>query len=478
MMKFDPKSMLEQAARAVTLSIALAVSAGAAKAETLADALVGAYNNSGLLEQNRALLRAADEDVATAASALLPILNYSADISRRFGTSRSTSQFTGLSSSSDIGSTTATAGLIAEMLLYDFGATKLGIEVAKESVLATRQQLISIEQSVLLRAVSAFLNVRSLTEFVALRRNNLRLLEQELRAAQDRFEVGEVTRTDVAQAESQLAAARSGLATAQGDLQQAVEEYRNIVGRAPGNLASPPALPRLQGDVEAARADAVRTHPDLRAAQHQVAAAELTILRAKAAIKPSVRANGSLSIQEDLGASDYVNSGSVGIVLSGPIYQGGALDSNIRRAMASRDAQRGNLLEVQRRVSQDVGSAYAQLRAQRAALVSTDQRINAARIAFNGVREEATLGARTTLDVLDAEQELLDAQTAKISAQANVYVAAYSVLQATGRLTAQDLNLGVQIYDPSAYYNLVKNAPTARSAQGQKLDKVLRALQK
>lgn len=447
------------------------------KAETLADALVGAYKTSGLLEQNRALLRAADEDVATAVAALRPILNYTASVSRDFGDSRSQTT-TGVTTTSNLESTTGTIGLAASLLLYDAGSTSLSVDAAKETVLATRQQLISLEQTVLLRAVSAYLNVVAAREFVSLRQNNLRLLTQELRAAQDRFEVGEVTRTDVAQAESSLAEARSGLAEAQGDLLQASEEYRSVVGNTPGALSQPPSLPRLESNVESARARAVRGHPDLRSAQHLVAVAELNIMRAKASLKPSLSAVGSLGLSEDFGNSEYSRSGSVGIELSGPIYRGGALSSGIRSAMASRDAQRGNLIDVRKRVSQDVGSAYAALAAQRASLQASEERIRAARIAFEGVREEATLGARTTLDVLDAEQELLDAETSRISAQANLYVAAYAVLQATGRLTAQDLSLAVQQYDASAYYDLVRDAPVPSSAQGQRLDRVLRSLQK
>lgn len=450
----------------------------AAWAETLADALVGAYNTSGLLEQNRALLRAADEDVASAAAALKPIISYSADVTRNFGDRQGVSATTGLPTTSNLEQTVLSTSLIGELLLYDGGASVLARESAKETVLATRQQLISIEQQVLLRAVQAYLNVVSAREFVALRQNNLRLLQQELQAAQDRFEVGEVTRTDVAQAESSLAEARSGLATAQGDLLQAVEEYRNVVGRTPGALAPPPNLPPISQSVDDARAFAVRTHPDLRAAQHQVAAAELNIKRAEAALNPSVTANAQLGLSDGTRGNDFARTGSIGIQLSGPIYQGGALDSAIRSAMASRDAQRGNLLEVRKTVSQDVGNAYAALSSQQASLAASEERIRAARIAFEGVREEAALGARTTLDVLDAEQELLDAETSRISAEANVYIAAYAVLQSVGRLTAQELNLGVQIYDPSAYYDLVKDAPTARSRQGQQLDKVLRALQK
>jgi len=459
-------------AKATLCALVVSLTPIATRADTLADAMVGAYTTSGLLEQNRALLRAADEDVAAATGALLPIVNYTARMSRSFG-ERQTGTFV-----TDLDGDQASFNIVAELLLYDFGATANTIEARKETVLATRQQLVSIEQSVLLRAVSAFMSVRFREEFVTLQQNNLRVLTQELRAAQDRFEVGEVTRTDVALAESRLAEANSRLATAQGNLLQAIEEYRNVVGRAPGRLVTPPNLPRIGDSVETAKALAVRTHPDLRAVQHQVAAAELTILSAKAAVNPSISANTQFNLTENIDSSDFARSGSIGIELSGPIYQGGRISSGVRRAIAARDAQRGNLHAVQRNVVQDVGNAYADLAAQRSSLQATEGRIKAARIAFEGVREEAKLGARTTLDVLDAEQEALDAEAARISAQANLYIAAYRVLQSTGRLTVKDLGLPVPQYDPAAYYDLVKDAPTANSRQGQQLDKVLRALQK
>jgi outer membrane protein len=459
-------------------ALAISVFSSSAWSETLADALVGAYTTSGLLEQNRALLRAADEDVATAAAALRPIISYTADVTRNFGDSQGVNVLSGLGTTNNLEQTVLSTGLVGELLLYDGGASVLAREAAKETVLATRQQLISIEQSVLLRAVQAYLNVVAAREVVSLRQNNLRLLQQELQAAQDRFDVGEVTRTDVAQAEASLAQARSGLATAQGELLQANEEYRNVVGRAPGALNPLPRLPQINRSVDDARAFAVRTHPDLRAAQHQVAAAELNIDRAEASLNPRVTANARLGVSDSTRGNDFTRSGSVGIQLSGPIYQGGALSSSIRRAMATRDAQRGNLLEVRRTVSQNVGNAYAALSSQRASLDASEERIRAARIAFEGVREEASLGARTTLDVLDAEQELLDAETSRIAAEANVYIAAYAVLQSVGRLTAQELALNVQIYDPAAYYNLVKDAPVPSSRQGQQLDQVLRSLQK
>lgn len=450
------------------------VAAPAARAETLADALVSAYAQSGLLTQNRALLRAADEDVAAAGAALEPVLRWTASITQNIGRGQA-SVLLGVQNSDSL---VASGSLIADLLLYDGGATALGIDVAKETVLATRQSLIGIEQQVLLRGVQAYMGVIEATEFVQLRQNNVRVLTQELRAAQNRFEVGEVTRTDVALAEAQLAQARSGLATAEGNLAIAGEEYRNVIGRRPDRLSPPPQLPKLDGNIEAAKALAVRVHPDLRAVQYRVSAAELSIRRAEAAKRPTVGLQGALSLSDNFDSSNFSTGASVGINAGGTIYQGGARSSAVRAAQARRDAERGNLHIVRNNVQQNVGNAYAQLSSARASIAASDQQIRAARIAFRGVREEATLGARTTLDVLDAEQALLDAEAARISAQTLVYNAAYAVLAATGRLTARDLRLPVQLYDVNEYYNLVKDSPRKQSAQGAQLDRVLKRLQK
>ncbi|XDA96472.1 TolC family outer membrane protein [Sulfitobacter sp. LCG007] len=445
------------------------------RADTLADALVGAYVSSGLIEQNRALLRAADEDVAGATALLRPILNWSADMTRDFGDTRTDT----IVQTQGIESTTASINVTLDMLLWDAGASRLGVDVAKETVLATRQNLVAVEQQVLFRAVQAFMNLRAAIEFVEVRQNNLRLLSEELRAAQDRFEVGEVTRTDVALAEAAQAEARSGLAQAQGNLISAREEYRNATGLEPGRVDVPPSTPRVDSNVDAAKAVALRLHPNILAAQHQVAAAELAILRAKAQIAPSLRAGGRLGYSERTDSSDaFTRSGSIGLELGGPIYQGGALASNVRRAMAVRDSERANLYTVQRDISQNVGAAYAELAAARASLASAEQGIEASNIAFEGVREEATLGARTTLDVLNAEQDLLDAVNTRIEVQTQLYVAAYGVLSATGQLTARDLGLNVPQYDPAAYYNLAKDAPVSKSRQGKQLDRVLERLQR
>ncbi|WP_299588308.1 TolC family outer membrane protein [uncultured Tateyamaria sp.] len=451
-----------------------ALGAPAAQADTLADAMVGAYTHSGLLDQNRALLRAADEDVAIALSTLRPIVGWSAEISRQFGnaSSASTGGF-----SNDAGATSATIGLSATLQLFDGGADAARIGANKETVLATRAGLLGIEQNVLLRAAAAFFNVGRQQEFVALRQNNLRLLQEELRAARDRFEVGEVTRTDVALAEAAVAQARSNLAASQRDLAQAQAEYASVTGRQPGRLSGLPRLPQSTTDVPNAQAVAVRNHPEMDQARHQISANELLVTAAGADMLPTVSLEGSLSVSETFNSQTSSEIGSVGVSVSGPIYRGGELSARERRALAVRDASRGNLHNVRHDVQQDVVDAISNLIAARASLVASERQIRAARVAFQGVREEATLGARTTLDVLDAEQDLLDAETNRISAQADQYIAAYSVLEAQGLLTAERLKLPVQIYDPAAYYNLVKDGPAKRSKQGKQLDKVIRALQ-
>jgi len=467
------KTRLMGAAAALVLSAAQPLSAAA---ETLADTLVSAYNNSGLLAQNRALLRAADEDVAQVVAGLRPIINWSVEMKRNFGRTERASTVPGVSTGILLNDATATISL--DLLLYDFGTTRLSAEAARETVLATRQSLRDIEQQVLLRAVAAYLNVRRTAELVSVRQSNLRLLREELRATRDRFEVGEVTRTDVALAEAQLASARAGLAAAQGDRRQAVEEFRNAVGRDPGALSPPTRLPRLSGDIAAAKGLAVRKHPDILRSQHQVSAAELSVRAAEADMKPKVNLSTRLSAGEEVFGGDYDRRGSVGISVSGPIYQGGRLSSVVRKAMAQRDQQRAGLHLARLQVEQDVGNAYADLLAAQASRQARSEEVRAARVAFEGLREEAKLGARTTLDVLDAEQDLLDAQAGLIDAETALYIAAYTVLETIGELTASDLRLNVQIYDPAAYYNLVKDAPVPISPQGQKLDRVLRALGK
>ena len=453
---------MTRCAKFLAICFTLTVSAMPAQSESLGDALRGTYNSSGLLDQNRALLRAADEDVAQSLAALRPVITWQA---QAIYANTSASTAGGLPDSID-----ATISVSGSLLVHDGGASALATEAQKELVLQTRQGLVQVEQQVLFRTVSAYMEVRRASEFLALRRSNVGVIDQELRAARDRFEVGEVTRTDVSLAEARLAAARSLLAAAEGSLAQAKEEYRATVGRAPGRLdVVNPA--NLQHDLEAARAFAVRNHPEVLGAQHGVSASELNIRRAEAALNPSLNLGGTVGLNDQGDATQRLS-----LTYGGTLYQGGQLQSIIRQAQARRDASRSNLLVVSQGVSQNVGNAYASLRVARASREASALQVRAARTAFRGVREEATLGARTTLDVLNAEQELLDAQANAISAQADEVIASYQVLGAMGLLTAQHLNLGVQSYDPAAYYNLVRDAPATISQQGQALDRVLRSI--
>ena len=446
-----------------------------ASADNLSDAMIGAYKSSGLLDQNRALLRASDESVAAAVAALRPVINYTITAQTRHNrvlTSRTHALIT----------ETETNGLVPALsltwLLYDGGATRLTRLGAQETVLATRQSLLQIEQQVLFSAVQAYVNVLQQQEIVQLRSNNLRLLQEELKASQDRFEVGEVTRTDVALAQSRVASARANLIESRGDLQEAQATYVEVVGHPIGVVAGQPPLPQRAASIRAAEAVAVRNHPSLLAQQHTVKAADYAVQSAKKALGPRLSLSADASVTYNWNDSTDTNSTGASLTYSQPLYAGGALASTVRARYAQLDAAKGALVSTRRAVAQDVAAAYASLDAAAASLLSSNESVRAARVAFDGIREEATLGARTTLDVLQAEQDLLNAQTARVQARANQALAAYSLLQAQGLLTAEHLGLAVEIYDPTLYYNMVKDAPAQLSRRSRDLDRVLRAIGK
>ncbi|MEM6824427.1 MAG: TolC family outer membrane protein [Pseudomonadota bacterium] len=448
-------------ARPLALGLAMSIAGLPASGQSLGEALSAAYETSGLLDQNRALLRAADEDVAQAVATLRPIISYALDATW---------------ADTQLVDDDLTGGLSVSLslLLYDFGRTRAQIDAQKETVLATRQALRSIEQQVLLRGVAAFLNVRRQNAFVSLQNNNVRVIGEQLRAARDRFEVGEVTRTDVSIAEARLAAARSGLAAAEGALAQAREEYNAVTGGFPGALSPPGAAPKTAASLNAARAVARERHPDILQAQHQVSATELGVAAARGSLRPSLNATAQVGVDDDGDGTE-----SVAITLSGPIYQGGQLTSLIREAQANRDASRAGLYLAVQNVEQSVGNAWADVGVARATRTASEEEVRASSLALRGAQEEFAVGSRTTLDVLDLEQEQLDAQTNLISAEIDLILAQYQLLSAMGLLTAEHLGLGVARYDPAAYYNVVKNAPTVFvSPQGERLDRVLKSLGK
>lgn len=441
----------------------VALVAPAVQAETLADALASAYKTSHLLDQNQAVLRAADEDAAIAVANLRPVVNFVASGGwRRY-------DGTVMMLSGPINSQNAASlELSAQIVLWAGGRGKLAVAAAQEQVLATRASLVNVEQQVLLAAVSAYVDVQLQQEIVALRQSNVRVITQEMRAAKDRFDVGEVTQTDVSLAEAALAASNANLAAAQGQLMVARERYKAVTGHYPGNLARRPAPPALPKSLEAAKSVAERGHPVILQGQHQVAAANLGVQIAAKAFGPVL--SGSLDVTKDT-ENGYASLGT-GLQLSQTVYSGGKNAASYRRAMAGKDQANAGLLQAVVDVTESVGQAWAGLAVAHASIEAGRQQVDASQKAFDGVREEAKLGARTTLDVLNAEQDLLSARAARLEAEANRYVGVYQVLSTMGQLTAENLNLGVPTFDPEAYYNAVKKAP-AHSARGKALDRIL-----
>ncbi|PWJ20443.1 TolC family outer membrane protein [Jannaschia seohaensis] len=457
-----PKRRKAKLLRAWMAGVALsALTATSVWAESLADAFVQTYRTSPLLEQQRLLLRTLDEDVAVATAALRPAINGQVNLSRT------------LNGGSAPNVTSSSLSLILDYTLLDGGQRLFRLGAAKEAVLAGRYRLIQQEQQLLLQAAQAYLNLLQATRNVDLRESNLRLLNEQLRAAEDRFEVGEVTRTDVTIAEARLAAAQSLLANARGQVDIQRETYRLITGAFPsGSLDQPPASPELPPSLAQAKAIALQIHPLITAAQHDVTAADLIANAAEADRLPSIAFRGTLGTSRNIGGDPSLSASITGSV---PIYNGGRLSALNRRAIANAQAARSALTADARTVTDGVGQAWALLQIARAQITASQQQVRSAQLAFEGFREEALLGARTTLDVLDAEQELLDARTSALQAEIDAQLAVYQVLAAMGLMTTDHLGLSVERYDPSAYYNQVSTAPAiSPSPQGGRLDSVLR----
>jgi outer membrane protein len=437
-------------------ALGLLMSTTAVKAETLGNALVSAYRNSDLLSQNEAVLRAADEDVATAVSALRPVISWVLQ-------SQHTDNLLGKN-------TTTAAKLNLDWDLYDFGRSKIGIEVAKQSVLGTRQALVGVEQNILLAAVQAYMDLRRAMETVAINQTSVRLIGEQLRAAQDRFNLGDATRIDVSQAEARLGAARAELAVATGDLAAARAAYLAEIGHQSDGQTSIPPTPALPKSFAEAQSIAQRMHPAVLQAQHQAKAADLQVELAVAQRRPTLGAN--VQLQEDDSGD---TSSSATLSLSQTIYAGGRLSAAHRKTIAQRDAARASLTRTGVTITQAVSNAWSGIEVARAQIAAIDRQIDAAVAVYEGTRDQAELGSSTTLDVLDAEQDLREARSDRASAEARLQVALYSLLASMGLLTVEHLNLGIPTYDPEGYYNAVKNAP-ATSVQGKSLDRVLKAI--
>lgn len=449
--------------RFLAATSAVAILAPQVQAETLTDALVMAYRHSHLLEENRAVLRASDEGVAQAVAALRPVLAFVASGKVQNPATQST-YYNNLY---------GTLALSASMTVYDFGRTKAAISAAKESVLATREALVGVEQQVLLAAVSAYLNVLQNLQTVSLQQNNVNVLNQELKATQDKFDVGEVTKTDVAQAQAALAAAQAGLVAARGNLAVAREAFKAATGAYPGHLSPVPRAPATANNLAVAQSIAVREHPTVLQAQHQVAAANWNVARARAGTRPTIDATAQAGIDNKSNKGETLS-----LTFTQPIYYGGQLSSAYRQAAANADQAKAALMQATVTVQQNVDNAWSQLSVARSSIVANREQVRAAQVAFEGVREEAKLGSRTTLDVLTAEQTLLNAKVSLVTAETNRSQAVYALLSSMGLLTADHLKLGVPSYDPTAYYNAVKHAPSSGlSSQAKALDRIMKRIE-
>jgi len=432
------------------------------QADTLADALATAYRNSNLLEQNRALLRASDEDVVQANAAIGPVVNFVA---------------AALANSDNAPDYRISVALQASMTLYDFGRGRLNIDATREQVLSARAGLIAVEQNVLFDAAQAYLTLFNEMQSRELQRNSVSVISEQLRSASERFELGDSTRTDVAIAEARLAGARSALAAADGNVAMARESYNLIVGRYPRGVSQPPRLPRLPASLEAAQDLARRHHPAITQVQHQVTAAEIVAEIAGqqryGTVTGSVTAEARRQglVTGDSSSSDITAQ----MRYSVPLYGGGRLLSVERQAVARGQAQRAGLHQTVGVVHQAVASNWSQLRVARAQLAAGDLQIEASRSAYDAVRAEVDLGSRTTLDLLNAEQELLDARSARILASTGVQIAAYALLNSMGQMTVGTLGLGIPTYDVEAYSAGLRDGGQAGadSEQGRSLDRIL-----
>jgi outer membrane protein len=448
------------------MAVAVTLTAPAARGQTLADALVQAYQTSPALDVARAELRRQDELVAQARAGRRPQVGATASgqaTQRTEGPGRSSEQLS--------------AGLRASLLLYDHGQSRAAIESARHQIGAGRANLRNTEQAVLFGAVEAFMDVRRDQQSVAIAANDVRVLEEQLRAARDRFEVGEITRTDVSLTEARLAASRAALVAAQGQLEISRAAYRAAVGGQPTNLQPPPPLPQLPGSLQAASAIGLQNAPEIVAARLLERAAAFDVERSRAAGGPRVEATGTANYVDQpaqgLGATGRQRDvvGTAGVNLNLPLYEGGGRSSLIRQAQAALEERQWRLQDAGRVVTQRVASAWTSYGVAGAQITARRQQVEAARVAAAGIAEEARLGARSQLDVLDAEQERLVAEFDLVRAIRDEYVAGYDLLRAMGLLTVEHLGLGIETYDPEVNFLRVQGAPTGTD-RGSALERI------
>jgi len=426
---------------------ALLLGASPVAAETLSEALSAAYATNPTIQAERANQRANDENVNQALSGWRPTVVATGDLGVQFN-----DQQIGNVNQNE---TRFPSNLALTMTqpVYDGGTTPAQINSAEALVQAGRENLRSTEQDVLLDVVTVYLDVLQNYAVVQLNLNNEARLQRQLEAAQDRFNVGEITRTDVSQAEAALSRAAADRAQAEGNLIAARATYARVVGNAPGQLEPPPPLPSLPESEQAALAIADGENPDLLSAVRTAESAKADIRATSGQLLPQVDLETLASHSRDgAQAGDSNTNLRVRGVVTVPIYQAGAVHSGVRQQRDVHNQREIQVMEIRRLVQEGVTQSWEALETARARITAGRAEVRANEIALEGVIQEAQVGSRTTLDVLDAEQDLLDSQVALVQAERDEYVAAFQLLDAIGRLDVNRLELGVESYDPDAHY--------------------------
>jgi outer membrane protein len=434
-------------------SLIVALAAGTASADTLREALVSTYNANPTLTGQRETLKSSDAGVAIARAAGRP------QVSATVGVTRDLTR----SGRFDVGSKGPfiTGGVDLSYPLFQGGTVRNNIEASKTRVEAGRATLRAVEGDVFTEAVAAYMDVIRDRAIVELNENQVKVLSTNLEATRDRFEIGDVTRTDVAQSEARLSLGRSSLTTAQGRLATSEENYRRVIGKRPDVLQPPPPLPPFPATADQAVQIALVNNPDLIAVSRQAEAANYDVRSVRGTRLPTVSAVAS---------GDYANTVSgdtQGIPRSGtatsigvqgriPLYQGGLPAARIRQAQALEGETLERRIATERAVVANTRSAFATYKAATDAIASNQVAVSANELALEGARAENSVGTRTILDVLNAEQELLNAQVALVTARRDQYVAGFQLLNAMGQAEADDLGLeGGPLYDPLGNYRRV-----------------------
>jgi outer membrane protein len=438
---------------------ALSVSSGALAQETLMGAMSRAYVNNPELNAQRASVRAIDESVPQALSGYRPKVTATADVGRVFNESFSRRTPASARTYFEDNYIPRGVGVQVDQTLFNGFRTENSTRSAESRIFGARETLRNSEQNVLLNAVTSYMNVLRDTALLNLQRNNVEVLDEQLRQTRDRFRVGEVTRTDVAQSEARQAQARSQASVAEGNLRASIATYRQRVGVEPKKLGpGAPIEKLLPKNLDTAVMVGLSEHPAIIATLHGVDAQQLQVKVVESELYPTVSVSGALSKRYESVSSDTSSfSASVVARLSVPIYEGGQVYSRVREAKQTLGQRRIEVDQQRDVVRQAVIASWSGLVSAKAQIEAARAQVAAAEIALTGVREEAKVGQRTTLDVLNSQQELLNARVNLVTAQRDRVVASYNVLSSVGRLSSRVLALNAPKYDPKVHYEQVRD---------------------